>query len=110
MASPVLPSPPSLPLPPLSPNLRKVSLTNLVDKNSRPPLAERRGIPGGVTLSQVPQKPTNYVASPVRVTSPIQTPTPPRSRSGSLEEIAQPFALHPEPKPKSKHGPSFPLS
>ena len=101
--SPVLPSPSSLPLPPQSPNLRKVSPINQADKTSRLPLAERRGIPGGVSLSQTPQKSTNYAASQVRVTSPIQTPTPPRSRSGSLEEISQPFALHPEPKPKSKY-------
>jgi len=107
--SPVLPSPPSLPLPPSSPTLRKVQLTNQTDKTPRPPLAERRGIPGGVTLSQVPQKSTKQVASQVRVTSPIQTPTPPRSRSGSLEEVYQPFALHPEPKPKSKHTRSFPV-
>jgi len=103
MISPVLPSPPSLPLPPSSPTLRRVPPTNQTDKTSRPPLAERRGIPGGVTLSPVPHKSTNHVASQVRVTSPVQTPTPPRSRSGSLEEISQPFALHPEPKPKSKH-------
>ena len=100
--SPVLPSPPSLPLPPLSPSLRKVAPTDQTAKTSRPPLAERRGIPGGVTLSPVPRKPLNYVPAQLRVTSPIQTPTPPRSRSGSLEEVAQPFALHPEPKPKSK--------
>jgi hypothetical protein len=99
----VLPSPPSLPLPPSSPILRKVvPPTNQADKTSKLPLAERRGIPGGVSLSQVPQKSTNYGASQVRVTSPSQTPTPPRSRSGSLEEVSQPFALQPEPKPKSK--------
>ena len=102
--SPLLPSPPSLPLPPSSPILRKVvSPTNQADKTSKPPLAERRGIPGGVSLSQVPQRSTNFVTPQVRITSPIQTPTPPRSRSGSLEELYQPFPLHPEPKPKSKH-------
>lgn len=101
--SPVLPSPPSLPFSPSSPTLRKMPPTNQPDKTSRPPLAERRGIPGGVSLSKPPQKSTNHVAPQLRVTSPIQTPTPPRSRSGSLEEISQPFALHPEPKPKSKH-------
>jgi len=100
--SPVLPSPPSLPIPPLSPTLRKVvSPTNQADKNSKP-LAERRGILGGVSLSQVPQKSINFVAPQLRITSPIQTPTPPRSRSGSMEEVYQPFPLHPEPKPKSK--------
>ena len=96
----VLPSPPSLPLSPQSPNLRKVVIP---DKTSRPPLAERRGISGGVTLSKPPQKSVNHVIPPLRVTSPVQTPTPPRSRSGSLEEVAQPFALHPEPKPKSEY-------
>jgi hypothetical protein len=106
--SSVLPSPPSLPLPPLSPNLRKVPTINQADKTSRSPLAERRGILGGVMLSPVPQKATNFASPQVRVASPIQTPTPPRSRSGSLEEIAQPFALHPEPKPKSKHAHPFP--
>ena len=100
--SPVLPSPPALPIPPLSPTFRKVSPITLPDRTPRPPLAERRGIPGGVTLSQ-PQKSTNHVSLPARATSPIQTPTPPRSRSGSLEELAQPFALHPEPKPKGEH-------
>lgn len=97
--SPVLPSPPS----PASPTVRRALPTPQPDKTSRPPLAERRGISGGVSLSQAPQKSVNLVPSPVRVASPVQTPTPPRSRSGSLEEISQPFALHPEPKPKSKH-------
>lgn len=96
----VLPSPS---LPPLSsPTLRKVSPTSQPEKTSRPPLAERRGIPGGVSLSKPPQKSVNLPSPPVRVLSPIQTPTPPRSRSGSLEEVSQPFALHPEPKPKGK--------
>ena len=104
----VLPSPPSLPLPPQSPNLRKVMSIGHADKTSRPPLAERRGISGGVNLSQPPQKSTNHVVPPLRVTSPVQTPTPPRSRSGSLEEVAQPFALHPEPKPKSEYTHPFP--
>ncbi|KAF9647457.1 hypothetical protein BDM02DRAFT_3187974 [Thelephora ganbajun] len=105
--TPVLPSPPSLPIPPSSPTLRKTPPTNQADKTSRPPLAERRGIPGGVTLSQVPQKSTNHFSPPVRVSSPVQTPTPPRSRSGSLEEVSQPLVLHPEPKPKSTSAPIF---
>lgn len=100
--SPVLPSPPSLPLP-SCPTLRKVPPTGQPEKPSRLPLAERRGIPGGVSLSQPLQKSVNPMSPPVRIASPIQTPTPPRSRSGSLEEISQPFALHPEPKPKGKH-------
>lgn len=101
--SPVLPSPPSLPLPPSSPAMRRVPPPTQPEKISRPPLAERRGITGGVSLSQPPRKLANSFSPPVRVASPVQTPTPPRSRSGSLEEISQPFALHPEPKPKSKH-------
>lgn len=102
--SPALPSPASLPLPSSSPSLRKASSPSQLEKTYRPPLAERRGIPGGVSLSQPAQKSVNLFSPPVRVASPIQTPTPPRSRSGSLEEISQPFALHPEPKPKGKHG------
>ena len=105
--SPVLPSPPSLPLPPVTPSLRKVTTISQADKTSRLPLAERRGISGGVTLSQGPQKSIGFVTAQLRVTSPVQTPTPPRSRSGSLEEVAQPFALHPEPKPKSEYILSF---
>lgn len=101
--SPVLPSPPSLPLSPSPPAQRKVSPPSQLEKSSRPPLAERRGISGGVSLSQPLQKSVNLASSPARVASPVQTPTPPRSRSGSLEEISQPFALHPEPKPKGKH-------
>ena len=104
--SPVLPSPSSLP--PSSPTLRKVPPTSQPEKTSRPPLAERRGIPGGVSLSQPLQKSVNVLSPPVRVASPIQTPTPPRSRSGSLEEVSQPFALHPDPKPKGKR--SCPLT
>ncbi|KAF9778241.1 putative phosphatase regulatory subunit-domain-containing protein [Thelephora terrestris] len=102
--SPVLPGPPSLTYTPTSPTTRKVSPVSQPDKTSCLPLAERRGIPGGVSLSQASQK---SVSPPVRVASPIQTPTPPRSRSGSLEEISQPFALHPEPKPKNTSAPIF---
>jgi hypothetical protein len=100
--TPVLPSPSSIP--PTSPASRKVPPTSQLENTSRLPLAERRGIPGGVSLSQPSLKSVNLVSTPVRVASPIQTPTPPRSRSGSLEEVSQPFALHPEPKPKGKPG------
>ena len=81
------------------PTLRNVSPITLPDRTFRPPLADRRGIPGGFTRYQFLESPP----LPARVTSPVQTPTFPRSRSDSLDELAQPSALHPEPRPKGEH-------
>jgi len=96
-----LPNLPSPPLPPQSPDLREALVSQWAlglnlpqnahfgyDKTSHPPLAEHHSISGGVNPSQLPQKLVNQSnPPPLRVTSPIQTPTPPISHSGSLEEV-----------------------